>query len=285
VVVLIGLKNRKRMDEILAKLSGHIGSLEPREKVDGVQLQGWNGLPNLRAHFTEQAMVLSASPDQEWIVKSLAEVAAGKKPSLAEQPLMKQALDAAGDSWVAMNYIALSKFGGPILDAMEAEARQNAPPDSAKMLGDFLQRARAELPKMESSGVVLVEPQGLRLRTFGTNLYSQTFTASMVAAILVPNFIKARAQGQYTACKSNLKNIGTAAEMYASDHQGKYPPDLSALTPAYLKTVPSCPTDAAYSYEMKGEAYTALCKGLNHKAVGVPPNHPMYTSVRGLIER
>ena len=46
---------------------------------------------------------------------------------------------------------------------------------------------------------------------------------AILAAILVPNFIRARAQGQLTACKSNLKNIGTAMEMYSTDWGGKYP--------------------------------------------------------------
>ena len=46
---------------------------------------------------------------------------------------------------------------------------------------------------------------------------------AILAAILVPNFIRARAQGQLTACKSNLKNIGTAMEMYSTDWSGKYP--------------------------------------------------------------
>ena len=46
---------------------------------------------------------------------------------------------------------------------------------------------------------------------------------AILAAILVPNFLKARAQGQLTACKSNCKNLATALEMYASDNGGRYP--------------------------------------------------------------
>ena len=46
---------------------------------------------------------------------------------------------------------------------------------------------------------------------------------AILAAILVPNFIRARAQSQLTSCKSNLKNIGTALEMYFTDHNGQYP--------------------------------------------------------------
>ena len=38
---------------------------------------------------------------------------------------------------------------------------------------------------------------------------------AILAAILVPNFLRARAQGQRTACQSNLKNLSTALEMYS----------------------------------------------------------------------
>lgn len=62
-----------------------------------------------------------------------------------------------------------------------------------------------------------------------------------VAAILVPNFLRARARGPFTACRSNLKNIGKALEMYSTDWDGHYPPELSTLVPTYLKEIPLCP--------------------------------------------
>ena len=67
---------------------------------------------------------------------------------------------------------------------------------------------------------------------------------AILAAILVPNFIRARAQGQVTACKSNLKNIATALEMYSTDYGGRFPTAIAsggALTPNYLRTLPTCP--------------------------------------------
>ena len=69
---------------------------------------------------------------------------------------------------------------------------------------------------------------------------------AILAAILVPNFVRARAQGHLTACKSNLKNIGTALEMYSTDHAGRYPLTNTGLQQAlttgnnggYLKNWP-----------------------------------------------
>lgn len=42
-------------------------------------------------------------------------------------------------------------------------------------------------------------------------------------------------------CRSNLKNLGTALEMYSTDACGRYPSSLSSLTPDYLVTLPTCP--------------------------------------------
>ena len=122
---------------------------------------------------------------------------------------------------------------------------------------------------------------------------------AILAAILVPNFIRARAQGQATACKSNLKNIATACEMYAQDNSGRYPGSGGALgaiynlTPNYLKSVPTCPsTGASTSYVNGGftiatspDAYTLLCMGSNHTGAGYSANYPQYTSAQGLVER
>jgi type II secretory pathway pseudopilin PulG len=118
-----------------------------------------------------------------------------------------------------------------------------------------------------------------------------------LAALLVPNFIRARSQGSMTACKSNLKNIGTAFEMYSTDWSGKYPTALSKLTPNYLKTIPECPpagkvtytiqtgVNAAYNSTGFEDYYFIQCEGPNHTTISVPENYPQYDGVQGLIDR
>ncbi|MHC9542416.1 MAG: hypothetical protein AB9903_23135 [Vulcanimicrobiota bacterium] len=54
-----------------------------------------------------------------------------------------------------------------------------------------------------------------------------------------------------TTMKSNLKNMGTALEMYSADHKGLYPEKLEQLTPDYLKTLPSI----TYNIEAGKEKY------------------------------
>jgi type II secretory pathway pseudopilin PulG len=120
---------------------------------------------------------------------------------------------------------------------------------------------------------------------------------SVLAAILVPNFMRARARGSLTACKSNLKNIGTALEMYSTDNSGKYPPALSYVVPNYLKTIPECPSAGSVTYRAYfgssaplntggyEDYYYIECVGGNHTRVSVTGNYPAYNGIQGLIER
>jgi type II secretory pathway pseudopilin PulG len=111
----------------------------------------------------------------------------------------------------------------------------------------------------------------------------------ILALILVPNFLRARARGQLTACKSNLKNLATALEMYASDNEGHYPHSLDMLTPKnYLKSIPTCPAAGKVTYQdyrcaIEPDRYSLSCCGKNHRTS--PENFPQYSSEKGLIER
>lgn len=118
---------------------------------------------------------------------------------------------------------------------------------------------------------------------------------AILAAILVPNFIRARAQGQLTSCKSNLKNIGTACEMYATDNLGRYPenPEVDLTTAAggqqaYLRAIPRCPSAGKSTYmyacSTNPDVYTLYCGEENHKAAGCNANFPAFSASCGLIE-
>ena len=116
---------------------------------------------------------------------------------------------------------------------------------------------------------------------------------AILAAILVPNFVRSRARAQLTACQSNLKTIATSLEMYANDNQSNFPdvPNFNRLTPNYLKSIPVCPAagidtyTAGYVSDISGSAstYTACCSGLHHSGAGVMvTNYPQYNSMSGL---
>ncbi|MDO5296826.1 MAG: hypothetical protein Q4F00_09360 [bacterium] len=95
-----------------------------------------------------------------------------------------------------------------------------------------------------------------------------------------------------TGCKNNLKNIGTALEMYSCDHAGRYPERLSALTQGqnggYLKHIPTCPAAGkgtyVYTKNADPDVFTLYCSGSNHKDQGYAENSPGFDSLQGIIE-
>ena len=112
---------------------------------------------------------------------------------------------------------------------------------------------------------------------------------AILAAILVPNFVRARSQGLLTACKSNEKNIGTACEMYSTDNSGLYPAASTGLTTAYIQTIPACPAAGTYSYTVNAgyTVYSVFCSGTKHSGVGgiTTANQPSYDSIQGILPR
>lgn len=118
---------------------------------------------------------------------------------------------------------------------------------------------------------------------------------------LVPNFLRAKARGQLTACKSNLKNLATALEMYASDNKGHYPQTLDGLIPSrYLRQIPTCPSNHSwghslsaghdYTYEVNAKPanFSMVCQGDHADAYrgfnADPHGFPQYDSTAGLLD-
>src|ERR1700680_2833274 len=71
---------------------------------------------------------------------------------------------------------------------------------------------------------------------------------AILAAILIPNFLHARAESQTAACEGNEKQLATALEEYAVDHAGAYPATFVALQAVgpntYISAIPKEPVNA-----------------------------------------
>lgn len=71
-----------------------------------------------------------------------------------------------------------------------------------------------------------------------------------------------------TICRSNLKNLATALEMYSSDNGGRYPLHLERLIGGHLKALPDCPVAgfSTYAYEVSShpDGFTVGCRGRYH---------------------
>ena len=81
----------------------------------------------------------------------------------------------------------------------------------------------------------------------------------LLAAIAIPNFVKARATSQQNACINNLRQIDAAANQFALENRKttgtaiNYPTDL---TP-YIKlnsasSIPPCPAGGTYTLALVG---------------------------------
>lgn len=95
----------------------------------------------------------------------------------------------------------------------------------------MLQRARA------NNGFTLIE------------LMIVVSIIAILAAILIPNFLHARAQAATSGCEGNVKMIATGLEEYAVDNEGSYGPGGSVtstlLGTPYLGITPKDPVNQA----------------------------------------
>jgi hypothetical protein len=119
----------------------------------------------------------------------------------------------------------------------------------------------------------------------------------VTGAVILPRFFAPNVRRAITGCKANLKNIGTALEMYSTDTGGSYPRSLTALAPKYFKTIPFCEAAGQPNYKVyfgrsapfnaggQEDYYFVECAGENHTSVGVTANYPAYNGIQGLIER
>ncbi len=95
----------------------------------------------------------------------------------------------------------------------------------------------------------------------------------LLAAIAIPNFVKARNTAQMNACINNLRQIDGAKHAWAleqkkSDGEAVTPADISGLfRPGTLQ----CPAGGTYSINVVGEAPT--CSVPNHR-LAVSPVFP-----------
>ncbi len=117
----------------------------------------------------------------------------------------------------------------------------------------------------------------------------------LLAAMIMPNFWRARFRAYLSACVQNEKNISTALESYAHDFNGRYPTDLNTLTTTatgsqYMSVIPTCPSNKAsytgsYFVNNSVGAYTVACPGIHGTQLNDRPDgFPQYTNGQ-LIER
>lgn len=114
---------------------------------------------------------------------------------------------------------------------------------------------------------------------------------AILISLILPNYMKARAQSLMASCKGNLQKMAQSVEMYSMDSAGVYPNTLDEIMPRYLRAMPTCPSshlEPSYTYNtsatLKGTSgFTIWCCGpFAHIAVNLQTSNPYYESNFGL---
>lgn len=87
----------------------------------------------------------------------------------------------------------------------------------------------------------------------------------LLAAIAVPNFVKARNAAMVNACIANLKTIDSAKAVWALENrkpEGELPAETDLIGPGkYLREQPACPAGGSYSFNPAGAKPTCSMPG------------------------
>ncbi|HEX3000030.1 MAG TPA: DUF1559 domain-containing protein [Armatimonadota bacterium] len=91
---------------------------------------------------------------------------------------------------------------------------------------------------------------------------------AILAAILFPVFARARENARKANCQSNLKQLGTAFQMYSQDYD-------QAITPCYVFTSTSWSANNLYWFDDLAQPY------IKNRQVGVCPSCPAGSQTTG----
>jgi prepilin-type N-terminal cleavage/methylation domain-containing protein len=87
----------------------------------------------------------------------------------------------------------------------------------------------------------------------------------LLAAIAIPNFVKARTTAQANACINNLRQVDGAKEQWALENKktsNDTPQDTDLFgTDKYIKAKPGCPANGSYTLSAVGTKPTCNIDG------------------------
>ncbi len=81
---------------------------------------------------------------------------------------------------------------------------------------------------------------------------------ALLAAIAIPNLLSAKRTANTAAAKANIRALSTAAEVYATGHNGAYPADATEIAPYIAPATVLCASTA----DAPVQGYVYNCTGL-----------------------
>ncbi len=96
---------------------------------------------------------------------------------------------------------------------------------------------------------------------------------ALLAAIAIPNLLRAKISANDALAQSTLRTISTAAETFSTANSGSYPANITALTgatPPYLNTAYCGTTIAGYTYTctLATTSYSAVATPVTRGTTG-----------------
>ena len=177
---------------------------------------------------------------------------------------LSQNLPVKGNQFTFMS----ARFGQAMFQiqkqAMSASAMQGSSPAQAQWMQSFYRQNQPAF----SYSVGLNTDDGCLTIGNGSQsaaalvLLPAVAVPGMLAAIAIPNFVKARATSQQNACINNLRQLDAAKNQWALE-KGKKSGDVPTkedLMP-FLRSWPVCPAGGAYTIGSVGESPTCSIPG------------------------
>jgi type II secretory pathway pseudopilin PulG len=111
----------------------------------------------------------------------------------------------------------------------------------------------------------------------------------ILLALLLPNLVRSKHQGQLASCEHSLRAIASAMENYNAQNKC-YPDSLEKLMKTNYVQQVFCPSNHSnYGLELtaEGKDYTLFCKGIHHLVLGdvVAEGFPQYSGAAGLFRK
>jgi prepilin-type N-terminal cleavage/methylation domain-containing protein len=115
----------------------------------------------------------------------------------------------------------------------------------------------------KNDSIKRIEKQGFTL----LELMIVVAIISILAVVMIPNFVNARNAAKLTSCSTILKNIASIVEMYSTDYEGRYPAFDFTITlsgtplDGYIDKDYNCPVNKQkYEYKVSsGTTYFIYC--------------------------
>jgi hypothetical protein len=219
---------------------------------------------NLRpSAATSGGYLFIASSD--YLINSALAVKSGQKPGLKASDEFKHLAQGVPDRGNGFFFIS-QRFSGALMkvqeQALTASAGKNVPQ------AQWMQSLFNSKPAFDYS-VGVNTPEGSITIGNGSQSYANialvptVAVPGMLAAIAIPNFVKARATSQQNACINNLRQLDAAKQQWALENGKKSDdvPTMADLKP-YLRRKLSCPAGGTYHLNSVAEAPT--CSIPNH---------------------